>query len=83
MLFQQDSGNVSPALNFEPYNLLAGLVFGTIGIGAWRYGKALDRWKPVAIGLAMMVYPYFTPRAWQTWSIGVALLVLLWFHHDE
>ncbi len=70
-------------LNFEPYNLLAGFIFGMVGLGAWRYGRALDRWKPVAIGLALMLYPYFTPRAWQTWTIGVALVVLLWFHHDE
>ena len=68
--------------NFSGYNLLANLVFSTIGIGAWRYGKSLERWKPVAIGLALMVYPYFTPWAWLTWSVGIALCVTLWFHHD-
>ncbi len=70
-------------LNFDPYNILAGLIFGTIGWGAWRYGRALDRWKPVAIGLALMVYPYFIAVPWLLWSVGVGLLVLLWFQHDE
>ncbi len=70
-------------LNFEPYNILAGFIFGMIGLGSWRYGRALDRWKPVAIGLALMIYPYFTPHAWLTWTVGLVLIVLLWFHHDE
>ena len=70
-------------LNFEPYNLLAGFMFGMVGLGAWRYGRALDLWKPIAIGLALMIYPYFTPHAWLTWTVGIALCVLLWFHHDE
>jgi len=69
-------------VNFEPYNLLAALVFGTLGWGAWRYGRSLDRRKPVFIGLALMIYPYFTPWAWLTCSVGAALMVLLWFHHD-
>jgi hypothetical protein len=69
-------------LNFEPYNILAGFIFGMVGLGAWRYGRSLDRWKPVAIGLALMIYPYFTPWAWLTWIVGIALVVLLWFHHD-
>lgn len=68
---------------FEPYNLLAGLIFGLIGFGAWRYGRSLELWKPIAIGLALMIYPYFTPNAWLTWGVGGALVVLLWFHHDE
>lgn len=72
--------SISPML--QPYNILAGLIFGMIGLGSWKYGRSLDRWKPVVIGLALMVYPYFTPWAWLTWSVGIALCVTLWFHHD-
>ena len=67
---------------FTPYNILGGLLFSVVGIGAWRYGKSLDRWKPLAIGLALMIYPYFTPWAWLTWTVGIALCVTLYFHHD-
>jgi ACR3 family arsenite efflux pump ArsB len=52
-------------------------------LGAWRYGRSLERWKPVAIGLALMIYPYFISIPWLLWSVGVGLLVLLWFQHDE
>jgi hypothetical protein len=69
--------------NFDPYNILAGLIFGTIGLGAWRYGRALERWKPVAIGLALMIYPYLITTPWLLWSVGVGLVVLLCFQHDE
>jgi hypothetical protein len=68
---------------FNGYTILAGLVFGTLGWGAIRYGRALERWKPVGIGLALMFYPWFvTNRIW-VWVVGAGLLTLLWFHHDE
>jgi len=37
----------------------------------------------VAIGLVLMVYPYFIYNSWLLWGIGVGLLVLLWFQHHE
>ncbi len=72
-------------MNFslDPYNLLAGFVFGTIGWGALRYGRRLELWQPVSIGLALMIYPYFFTNNWLLFGIGVGLLVLLYFHHDQ
>ena len=71
-------------MNFslDPYNLLAGFVFGTLGWGAYRYGKQLELWKPKAIGGLLMVYPYFITNNYALWGTGVGLLVLLWFQHD-
>ena len=74
---------LSGAVNFDPYNILAGIIFGTLGLGAFSYGKKLDRWQPVTIGLTLMIYPYFFSTNWLVWGIGVGLLVLLWFYHDE
>lgn len=79
-IFAPDTGSF---LNFNPYNLLAGLIFGTIGWGAFMYGKKLELWQPRAIGVAMMVYPYLIGNAWLLWGVGVGLMVLLWFYHDE
>lgn len=74
---------VPAMLNFNPYNLLAGFIFGTLGWGAFSYGRRLELWKPRAIGLALMAYPYLVSAGWLLWGIGTALLVLLWFQHDE
>ncbi|MES2660187.1 MAG: hypothetical protein V4689_16305 [Verrucomicrobiota bacterium] len=65
------------------YTLLAGFIFGTIGMGSFSYGKKLDLWQPRVIGVALMVYPYLVGNLWLLWGIGVALLVTLWFHHDQ
>lgn len=63
--------------------ILGGFIFSTIGIGAFGYGRKLELWKPKAIGLALLGYPYFVYNVAAVWSIGLALCVLLWFHHDE
>jgi len=70
-------------MDFSPYNLLAGFIFGTLGLGAYSYGKTLNRWQPRVIGLSLILYPYFVSIPWLLWGIGVGLLGLLWFYHDE
>jgi phosphatidylglycerophosphate synthase len=68
---------------FHPYNILAGILFGGVGMGAFAYGKRLELWQPVTIGLALMFYPWFVSSVWLTWSIGVVLCLLLWRYHSE
>jgi hypothetical protein len=69
--------------HFNPYNLLAGFIFGTLGWGAFAYGRRLELAKPMGIGVALMVYPYFISNPWLLWGTGVCLLAALWkFRHD-
>ena len=65
------------------YDILANIIFGTIGTGSLAYGRKLELWKPQVIGLILIGYSYFIPNPYLLWGIGVGLLVLLWFHHDE
>jgi hypothetical protein len=46
-------------VNFSATNLIGGLVFGAIGFVAFVYGKRMNRWKPMLLGIGLMVYPYF------------------------
>ncbi len=69
--------------NINPYNILAGFIFGTIGFGAFSYGKRLDLWQPRAIGVVLMIYPYLVSNPWLLWLTGAGLLVLLCFYHHE
>jgi hypothetical protein len=68
---------------FQTYNLLAGVVFGLIGWIALRYGKAMGLWKPAAIGVLLMAFPYFFSNVWLLWGVGAGLLVLLWFNRAD
>jgi len=68
---------------FETQVIVAGLLFGAIGFIAFWYGKKMALWKPLAIGLGLMVYPYFFQNKVLLWGVGISLVVLLWFHHDE
>jgi hypothetical protein len=65
------------------YMILAGFIFGTIGMGAFAYGRKLELWQPRAIGVALMVYPYLFTNLWLLWGVGTGLLVLLYYFHSE
>jgi hypothetical protein len=45
--------------NFSAANLVGSLVFGSIGFVAFIYGKRMNLWRPMLLGIALMVYPYF------------------------
>jgi nitrogen fixation-related uncharacterized protein len=66
----------------SPAVLLASVLFGAIGLGAFLYGKKTYRWKPLGLGVALMVYPYFISRAWLLYLIGAALCAGLFLWRD-
>lgn len=53
--------------------LLASVVFGLIGMGVFRRGKREGHFKLMLIGLALMLYTYFTGNPWADWLIGSGL----------
>lgn len=58
---------------FTTAELLAGLIFGSIGSVAFIYGKRRELWKPMFTGLALMVYPYFVADTVTLYGIGTLL----------
>ena len=46
--------------------LLWGVLFGSIGLGFFIYGKRQGAPVPLACGLLLMVFPYFVSNAWAT-----------------
>lgn len=54
-------------------NLFAAILFGSVGLAAFVYGKKSASWKPMIIGVMLMVYPYFIEETWLLYAIGVAL----------
>lgn len=59
--------------------LFAGIVFGCIGFGAWRWGKRQQSARGMLIGIALMVFPYFVPGGLTTWAVGGVLTAALFY----
>ena len=55
---------------FSSANLIGGLLFGSIGFIAFMYGKRMQIWKPMFLGLALMAYPYFVENNVAMFTIG-------------
>ena len=66
----------------SPAVLFAGLLFGTIGLAAFIYGKKATRWQPMLIGFILMAFPYFIDTTWLLWVIGCALTAALFVFRD-
>ena len=65
--------------NLSAANLIGGLLFGSIGFVAFIYGKRMNLWKPMLLGLALMGYPYFISDDMTMIAIGVIGTVGLFF----
>ena len=62
-----------------PAALFASLIFGIVGIAAFRYGKKSALVIPMVLGIVLMVYPYFVPETWMIYAIGSALTCAAWY----
>jgi len=65
-----------------PAVLLAGLLFGSIGLLAAIIGRRSERWRMMGIGIALMVFPYFVSDIGPLVGIGLALCLGLYFWRD-
>lgn len=63
-------------------NLIGGFVFGSIGFVAFIYGKRMNQWKIIFLGLALMVFPYFVENALALCALGTAGTIALFFLRD-
>jgi hypothetical protein len=59
--------------------LLWGLLFSSIGLGFFMYGKRQRAVVPLICGLALMVYPYFISNTVPLVIVGAILIVVPYF----
>ena len=59
--------------------LLWGLLFSSIGVGFFLYGKKQRMVVPLVCGLALIIYPYFISSPTLLVLIGAALVALPYF----
>ncbi len=70
------------SFNFSWPNLIGGFIFGVIGWYAFNYGRKERSYKPLMIGLVLMVFPYLVSNTILLYVIGVVISSLLYFWRD-
>lgn len=65
-------------MNLDPSSLIASFVVSSIGFVLFMYGRKMSRFPQVAVGLVLLVYPYFIPSVLPMLAVAVALLALMW-----
>ncbi len=60
-------------------SLLWGLLFGSIGLGFFVYGKRQKAVVPLVCGLVLIIFPYFISNTILLVAIGVALVAVPYF----
>ena len=80
-----DSLSSLQALGLElpsPAYIFGAVVFGLIGLAAFRYGKKNGKRMSLWIGVALMLYPYAVSNTVAMYVVGVALCGgLYWDRH--
>lgn len=59
--------------------MLWGLLFGSIGLGYFIYGKKQRAVVPLVCGLALMLFPYFVSNPFLLAGIGAVLSAIPYF----
>lgn len=59
--------------------LLLGLIFSSIGLGYFLYGKKQKKMVPLVCGLLLMVYSYFIDTTLWLSGLGILLSLLPYF----
>jgi len=57
----------------SPAYIFGAVLFGLIGIAAYRYGKRTGRRRSKWLGVALMLYPYAIAQTWLLYVVGLAL----------
>ena len=57
--------------------IIASLIFGSIGFAAFIYGKKLSNLKALVIGILLMVYPYLVSNTIVLYAVGIVLTLAI------
>jgi hypothetical protein len=60
-------------------SLLWGLLFGSIGLGFFVYGRRQKTVVPLVCGAALMIFPYFVSNTVLLIMLGLALIAIPYF----
>lgn len=53
--------------------IVGAVLFGVLGLVAFRRGRKASKTPMIIAGLALMLYPYAVLETWLLWAVGAAL----------
>jgi hypothetical protein len=59
--------------------LIWGIIFGSIGVGFFIYGKKQKAIVPLCVGIALCVFPYFVANVYVIVLVGLVLVAIPYF----
>ena len=63
----------------DSQSIIWGVIFGSIGLGYFVYGKKQSSLVPLVCGLGLMAFPYFVSNTVVLVIVGVLLSALPYF----
>jgi hypothetical protein len=66
----------------EPSVLFAGILFSSIGLAAFLYGKKQGKWQPMVFGIALVLITYAIPDTTLLYLAGIGLCAALFWFRD-
>ena len=60
-------------------SLIWGLIFSSIGLAYFVYGKKQKRGVPFASGIGLMIFPYFVSNTYLSLILGIVLMALPYY----
>ena len=76
----EELNNLPLDLSFDVPSLIAGLIFGIVGLYVFRRGRKESSMRLVMLGLALMIYPYFVDGAAMNWIVGFVLTGVSYYY---
>ena len=82
LAYSGSEGSSGNLFGFSLWGLIGGFIFSGIGFVAFIYGKKNTEYKPMMIGIALMVYPYFLRGTLALYLVGIGLTAILYFFRE-
>jgi hypothetical protein len=65
-------------MSLDAGSLLTSLLVSSIGFVLFEYGRRMRRVPQIAVGVVLLIFPYFVPNMYAMLAIAAVLVVLLW-----
>ena len=70
------------SMSMSAAQLLWGVLFSSIGVGYFIYGKKQSSLIPLICGIALMAYVYFISNVYLLVAVGVVIAAIPYFLRD-